>query len=118
MYGAEVRGWWTGLWRAWITSAWSGCNWNLGWMAVHRAAHGDLDLSHALRQQLEAVSISTVRNGRDSAPGRIRTCDLQFRRLSLYPLSYWGNCLNHNTPRACRQAKKLRIASSLLTITQ
>jgi hypothetical protein len=25
-------------------------------------------------------------------PGRIRTCDLQLRRLLLYPLSYGANC--------------------------
>ncbi len=34
---------------------------NLGWMADHLAAHGELEISDAVRQQLETVSISTVR---------------------------------------------------------
>jgi hypothetical protein len=29
-----------------------------------------------------------IRNIDDGAPGRIRTCDFQLRRLTLYPLSY------------------------------
>ena len=28
--------------------------------------------------------------GQDGAPGRTRTCDLEIRRLLLYPLSYGG----------------------------
>ena len=30
--------------------------------------------------------------GWPSTPGRDRTCDLRFRKPSLYPLSYEGNC--------------------------
>lgn len=31
-----------------------------------------------------------MRKSGEDAPGRIRTCDRQLRRLPLYPLSYWG----------------------------
>ena len=37
---------------------------------------------------------------KDGAPGRIRTCDQEIRRLLLYPLSYGGDGLNSNTRSA------------------
>src|SRR5665647_3422951 len=33
---------------------------------------------------------SGITAGQDGAPGRTRTCDLEIRRLLLYPLSYGG----------------------------
>ena len=37
------------------------------------------------------------------APDRIRTCDLAFRKRSLYPLSYKGVGWNDTTSSACDQ---------------
>ena len=37
-----------------------------------------------------AMIVQTADARRSGAPGRIRTCDPQYRKLMLYPLSYGG----------------------------
>lgn len=49
--------------------------------------------------------IESCVNGTKSAPGRIRTCDQEIRRLLLYPLSYggaWNIILEGSGCDACR----------------
>ena len=64
----------------------------------------------SLRSSVCCLLPEALRQGapprRRCAPGRTRTCDLEIRRLLLYPLSYGG----HGTPPGCR--RQCRCAAS------
>src|SRR3954464_4689598 len=46
------------------------------------------------------------------APSRARTCDIQLRRLALYPAELWARCLATGAPRLTDGSTTVKLARS------